>query len=174
MGKIRWKLWLPLIQVVLAIGLSLVGKVQTEQKLKGNVQVWDYIAPAEIVLHSINYPAAVATSLTMRHRTFQIGIEYSVGAFVVYLAYIVAFWYAVGWCMGKWSAPNVRPMIPAWLSVLGVLGGGFLLLIAFGMLFRGPYALFLVGSAFLWSALLLVAFSATFAMRFRRRDGLAG
>jgi hypothetical protein len=168
MVQIRWRLWLPVGQVLLAVALSLIGKVQTERRLQGNVQVWDYIAPAEIVLHSINYPAAVATGMTVGHRTFQIGIEYSARTFVVYLVYIVVFWYAVGWCVGKcWPVHNVRPKIPGWLPVLGVLGGGCLLLIAFGMLFRGPYALLLVGSAFLWSALFLLAFSTMFAMRFR-------
>src|SRR3954468_19544925 len=129
MATTRWKLWLPVVQLVLAIALSLVGKAQTERKLQGNMQVWDYIAPAEVVLHSINYPAAVAASLTVRHRTFQIGIEYSVRTFVVYLGYIAALWYAVGWYVGKrWPVASLQPNVPTWLSVLGMLGGTVLLL----------------------------------------------
>lgn len=167
MTKIRWKLWLPVVQVVLAIALSLVGKVQTEHRLRGNVQVWDYIAPAEIVLHAINYPAAVATGLTVRDRTFQIGIEYSVGAFLVYLAYILVLWYVVGWCIGKcWTASPAGSRVPIWLTLLGILGGGLLLLVAFTML-RGAYGLLLVVSAFLWSGLFLLAFSTMLALRVR-------
>jgi hypothetical protein len=165
----RW-LFLPAIQVALAIVLSLIGKVQTEQKLAGGVQVWDYIAPAEILLHSINYPAAVATGLTLRRHTFQIGLEYSALGFLLYLIYVAGCWLVVLWCLSNYrlGTRTARP-VPVWPSVIGTMAGAFLLFTFLAML-RGPYAFLLVASSFCWSIFFLVTFPLVLVQRFRRTE----
>ena len=155
--RTHWKLWLPLMQVVIAIGLSLVGKAEYEHKFSnqdmswGGTQAWDYLPSADIVLHSINYPAAIATTLTSKHHPLRIGIKYSLKIFVIYIAYIVVLWYAVGWYLETLihsSTANSKGSI--WLALLGLLVGGVLLFSAVGI-FRIASALVIVASAFLWS-----------------------
>jgi hypothetical protein len=170
MVRTNWRLCLPLAQILLAIGLALTGRGQTQRETSGKFQTWDYIAPAEMLLHSINYPAAVATGFTVRRRSFQIGLEYSAGAFLVYLAYIALLWVAVAWCIGKsrTSAAGAH-RVSIWLSLAGIVSGGLLLVTAFGML-RGPYGLLLVLAAFLWSAAFLATSSTLLARRVRARS----
>ncbi len=157
MAKMRWRLWLPISQLTVAIGLSLLGKAETERRLAGSFQVWDYMAPAEMVLHSINYPAVIATELAVRNRTFQIGPEYSFATFGLYLVFVVILWYVVGALIEnsvRSSSERTRP--PLWVAALGVVAGLILLLAALAML-RGPYALLLLVSAFVWSGAILVS-----------------
>jgi hypothetical protein len=162
-----WRFWLPVAQVLLAIGLAMAGRAQTRHENGEKFQTWDYIAPAEIVLHSINYPAAVATGFTVRHRKFQIGLEYSTATFLTYLAYIGFLWLPVGWFIDKWLAGSaIARAVPAWLSLIGILFGGLLMVTAFGML-RGPYGLLLVGAGFLWSAVFLATFAVMFTSKTR-------
>jgi hypothetical protein len=168
MSKMRnFIAWLPILQLAIAVGLSLVGRAQTHRQVSGGSQVWDYNAPAEILLHSINYPAAVATGLTSGHRSFQIGPEYSVGRWLLYLSYIAVLWYAIAYCLDNYFSTVSNT--PAWLAGTGVLVGTLLSLAAVSML-QGPYAWALIGSAFLWSALLLVSSCGSLVRRVRTRE----
>lgn len=76
--------------------LSVIGKVQTGKRLAGNQQVWNYLAPAEVIVHSINYPAAVGACFTTGNHGLWIGLEYSGTTFAVYVIGIVLLWYIVG------------------------------------------------------------------------------
>lgn len=62
---------------------------------------WDYIPPPEVILYSINYPATVATEIAMKPHTLQIGLEYSLGGFIVYIAFIAMLWFFMGWFLER-------------------------------------------------------------------------
>ena len=158
MTKLRLRLWLPIGQLVLALALSLIGRAQTQHRTAGNILIWDYIAPAEMILHAINYPAALAVGLATRHHTFQIGIEYSISAYLAYLLCIVILWYVIGAAIEKpWLRRKRTRSTLSWMCICCLLGGACLL-VAFSML-NGPYGWLLVASAFLWSGLFLGAFT---------------
>jgi hypothetical protein len=165
--RAQWKIILPVVQLVITLSLSVVGSAQSAQRLKAGATAWDYLAPAEVILHSINYPAAVATGLTVAHRTFQIGIEYSHGFFCLYVLYVLLFWCGLGWCIDRLSsASHARRDVPVSVAVIGMISGAILLLAAIGTM-RGPYALLLVFSAFAWSGVFLVCSAAILVMQHR-------
>lgn len=167
MNRFRWRLWLPIVHLALAIALSLVGRTQTQQRTSGNIMIWDYIAPAEVLLHSINYPAALIAGLATGHRTFQIGIEYSISVYLAYLLSILILWYVIGAYIEKsLLRTEDRGGIPGWVCLFALLAG-VSLLGAFGML-KGPYGWLLVASAFLWSGLFLAIFT-TLCVTWRRQ-----
>jgi hypothetical protein len=58
--------------------------------------MWDYLAPSEVVLHSINYPAAVATALIRKPHTLEIGLEYSLWSYTIYLVFVASLWCVIG------------------------------------------------------------------------------
>lgn len=158
MNRFHSRLWLPVIQLTLAIVLSIVGRTQTQQRTSGNIMIWDYIAPAEVLLHSINYPAALIAGLATGHRTFQIGIEYSIRIYLAYLLFILILWYVIGVCIDKsWLRTEEKGSILGWVCLFALLAG-VSLLGAFGVL-KGPYGWLLVASAFLWSGLFLTVFT---------------
>jgi len=76
--KSRLKWYLPVLEVGVSLVLGLWGDWQTQRLLRqlGTSHVWDYVAPAEMVMHLINLPAMLACTLTLS-RSFQIGIEYA-------------------------------------------------------------------------------------------------
>jgi len=159
------RLVLPFCQAIIAVLLSFLGNAQARMALHGQV-VWDYFPPAEILLHAINYPAAIATGLTLLHGSFQIGLRYSCVSFVVYLVYIFLLWCAISWFIEQgWPRSDAVRRASLLMIPGGLLFGSVLLLVAFWML-HGPHGGILILSAFLWSGLVLVFFTIAFVRRY--------
>lgn len=149
---------LPGIALVLTGALAVVGEVQTKRRFAEHQEVWgwDYLAPAEAVLHSINYPAAVGAGLTTGNYNFRIGLEYSGVTFLVYAIGVALQWYVVGRCVDV-RRRTMQPWSHAVIPTLALLYGALLLFVAVGVM-QGPYAVVLMFSAFLWSvAVILLA-----------------
>ena len=163
----RLRIILPVVLLIVTLSLSLVGRTQTIQRARSGAPLWDYLAPAEVILHSINYPAAVAAGLTAARRTFQIGVEYSLGVFILYVFYVILLWFGLGWCLDTLWSRRQLPRVPVPIIAVGIVGGLLLLLAAIGTM-EGPSALLLVCSAFFWSAIFLVIPPATLIWQHRR------
>lgn len=160
--KSRLKLYLPVLQVGVSLVLGLWGDWQTQRLLRqlGTSHVWDYVAPAEMVMHLINLPAMLACTLTLS-RSFQIGIEYSVRVFVGYLAFVAALWFSVGWCIQDY--PRLvysRSSTARALRVFGVLLGVLTILLG-AILLKGqwPLSILFPLGFIVWGIAFIVLFS---------------
>lgn len=152
-----WKWLLPSVQVAAGIVLGTIGGRQTQHEIARNGMLWDAMSIPEIVLHAVNFPAAVGVGLLTGHRNLYIGVEYSLTQFLVYLVLIGVLWARVGWLLDgrKQKCQNKRKacIIP---PVLESLFGLILLLSAVGVS-RGPYAPLLVISAYAWAFVWILA-----------------
>lgn len=158
---------LPLLHILLAILLSVVGHAQTRGRMQWNMIPWDYIAPAELLMHSINFPAAVLTSLTTSAPMFHIGLEYSIWRWLVYLLSVGLLWRYIGIISETGLQQKAGKQLVFYLHCcIGILFGSFLLLLSLS-LFEGPHGLLLIVSGLIWSVLLLSYFSIILLLRLR-------
>jgi hypothetical protein len=156
--QISFRIPLMILQLVIALLLSWVGAKQTSAQAAQaqNLVPWDYVAPAETILHSINFPAAMATGLLTNQRVLTLGFEYSRWRFAVYFCLIAGLWYAVGLCIDRRYLKSISTMKKP-LIVAGLIGSVLLFLMSV-LLIGGPSAPILVIAAFLWSGFLLYFF----------------
>jgi hypothetical protein len=147
-SRFRWPLSMLIAASLLTASLSAIGRVQTARRIDGGV-LWDYLAPSEVVLHCINYPAAVATVLLSGCHTFQIGMEYSTGSFFVYLACTGVLWFCVGVVIETWQSPPLGRVWRFAVSVSLLLYASFLLF--FAVYRPSMYSLLFVLAAIIWS-----------------------
>jgi hypothetical protein len=162
----RRSVLLSLGALLLTLCLSVAGKIQTARDVGGQM-VWDYLAPGEVMLHSINFPATVATTLLTGDHSFRIGIEYSTIGFLVYLACVELLWFSVGFLI---DLPQETPLKRSWtvtISVFLFIYALFLLLVT-GTVWN-MYSLLFALSGFIWSIVLMaLAIRLLFVFRKRR------
>src|SRR6516165_3039854 len=152
----KYRLLLPLLALGLAASLSAIGSSQNKSFMEQQqaLAVWDYIPPAEVLLHSVNYPAAFAASMIGGEHTLRIGIEYSSKSFFIYLLCIVMLWYVIGYLMDTRSRVFVRSKWSTTAAVLIILYGGSLVLLAVSSWVVYPV---IVGvSGVLWGAIAIL------------------
>jgi len=154
----RRLLWiLPVFQVGLALILGTLGSVQTRREFEGH-HIFDYVALPEFILHMLNFPAAAVVCVVASKWSFQIGPEYSVDWFLVYLVLIGLLWNRIGQRLGPaesvLASPSNRPKMEGRLAVcLGVLV--FLLGV---VLIQSPLGYFVSLAAFVWGIVLIILF----------------
>jgi hypothetical protein len=155
-SKSRWCLILPLLQLGLAVALGALGYQQYQHEMAGALALWHYIAPAEIILHTINYPAAVLTGIFFNEHTFYLGIEHSPAKFITYVLNIALMWAGAGLLLDRRS--QIRTRRHVLLNTLGILFGFFLLVAAIGTALTYQ-ALLLIAAPFVWSFCFIVYFA---------------
>ena len=153
--RIDFGRYLASFHVTLAVILAIWGKVETEKYFR-STYTYDYIAPAEKAIHLVNIPAAFLVSSVSRNKYFQIGIEYSITLFVVYLILIFVLWFGVGRRLSSTRQSfKSRSLSSRVLGVAGVVYGSILIVFSFVMP-SGPLALIFPMSMFIWGALIIV------------------
>ena len=158
--KTRLKWYLSAAQVGLALSLASWGSIQTQRLLqqRGTEHIWSYVSPAEMAMHTLNAPVAVLCAATLS-QSFQIGIEYSRGIFLIYIILVAALWFSTGWCIWDYQKLRTqRPSLGRRLRVVGVVAGVLLLLVGIGML-PGPWSMFFSLATILWGAVFIVLFN---------------
>jgi hypothetical protein len=162
----RVRLTLPAIQVLFASWLMSVGVTQTRNRLQGGV-VWGYLAPAEHILHGVNWPAAALVDLFTSDQHFHLTPYYSSYAYMMYLVAIAALWYCVAVYL---TTPSHKTRTV--FSFASVAYGCFLLIPSTSVL-QASYGYLLVLPAWIWTGvLMLVPFVGRF-LPFRRAGGRA-
>jgi hypothetical protein len=151
-------LWLlPVFQVGLALILGTLGSVQTHREFEGH-HIFDYVALPEFVLHIINFPAAAVVCIVASKWSFQIGPEYSVAWFLVYLVLIGLLWNLIGRRLGPagpaFPAPSNRQKMEGRFGV----GLGVLVLLLGVVLIQSPLGYFVSLAAFVWGIVLIILF----------------
>src|SRR5215469_18979515 len=137
-GTSRWIWILPAVALALTLSFSSWGAWQTSRHHSPESTYWDYLAPAEIILHSVNWPAAVGASLVTGKRNLQIGWEYSKISYAAYLGMVELLWLVIGFLLDK-GIPRSDSRLSRPFALVAIGIGITLLLFAIGMT-KGPYA----------------------------------
>jgi hypothetical protein len=155
--KELWKIsrYLPALSVVLALILAVWGDTQTKRYVGSSV-VFDYIAPAEKLLHVLNMPAAVLICTLTRNGAFHLGLEYSIPLFILYLFLIAVMWLLIGQriAKGRHSFHSVSTMGKS-LRLAGLLYGIFMVVVSVAM-WGGAQPLILPLASIAWGVLIIV------------------
>lgn len=168
-NKTSLRYLLVISQLVITVVLSWVGQKQRSIHVIDGHVPWDYVAPAETILDSINFPAAITTGLLTNRRVFSLHPQCSKWRFAVYLCLIAGLWYAVGVCIERRYLNNFGNMTKRSI-IVGLIASLFLFLAAI-LLIGGPSAPLLLIAAFLWSSS-LIYFFVRLLLRLRRSLGV--
>jgi hypothetical protein len=143
----RWRFFLPAFQVLLALGLATLGALQRSRR--SDFISWDNTPVADVISHSINFPAALIASLLSNKR--DLSLEQGVSTFLAYLFCIFLAWMAVGFALDRQALNRFERGGTKLLLVncLGIVFGLFLCLAALALL-RSPYGVIFPAAGLVW------------------------
>jgi len=151
--RIRWSLALPLMASLLTVALVMSGRHQYEQETSKKI-IWDYFTLSEIMLDSINYPAAVATELFGGGpHSFRIGMDSSARPIILYFAFVVLQWFVAGSLIEEGTRHLKRRAVSLSFAGVALISG-----IMFGLIAVhtwNAYPLLIGMSGIFWGILLI-------------------
>lgn len=120
--------------------------------------IFDYVSPAECAMHAINALVSLLCAAAF-NQAFQIGIEYSLPLFGIYLALVGVLWFCVGWLIQDYpqmllESPS-RAIAP---RLVGYVVAAVLVLRGMAML-RGPRIIYIPLGSIVWGAVLIFLFA---------------